>query len=370
MGDIILKVKLVNKTSFSILLLVLFLVLMTACSGGNQTSSKDKNGGETASKDIKKNISIGTTPVGASINSVGNGIASVVSKNSDVRLTVKPFNGISGWGPSLDKGDIDLGSATSPELAWAFKGEQGFEPMKNIRLLVRGNYIPTSGFVVREDSGIKSNADLKGKRISSDYPGSASAVMLLEAVLAANGLSWDDVKKVPTTSLAAGMEALQNNRLDATYAMAPSTPVVQEVNNSIPLKSFSILDGVKPSEIDKVPEDVIKEFTSRVPGTRLAVVKPSGYIKEETVGVEYPLQVVSSAHLSDDTVYLLLETLWAHYKELHPVHAWLQSWTPEQMFDTNPTVPYHPGAVKFFKDKGLWTDEVDKIQQELMEFTS
>jgi len=342
---------------------------MTACSGGNQTSSSKDNGDsgkQTASKDIKKNISIGTTPVGASINSVGNGIASVVSKNSDVRLTVKPFNGISGWGPSLDKGEIDLGSATAPEIAWAFKGEQGFNAMKNIRLLVRGNYIPTSGFVVREDSGIKSNADLKGKRISSDYPGSASAVLLLEAVLAANGLSWDDVKKVPTTSLAAGMESLQNNRLDATYAMAPSTPVVQEVNNSVPLKSFSIIDGVKPVDIDSVKDDVIKEFTSRVPGTRLTVVKPSGYIKEETVGVEYPLQVVSSAHLTDDTVYVLLETLWAHYKELQPIHAWLQTWTPEQMFDPNPTVPYHPGAVKFFKDKGLWTDEVDKIQEELL----
>jgi uncharacterized protein len=362
------KLKL-NKNFLLILSLVMLLVFMTACSGGNQTSSTNDNkdkGTETQSKDIKKNISIGTTPVGASINSVGNGIASVVSKNSDVRLTVKPFNGISGWGPSLDKGDIDLGSATAPELAWAFKGEQGFNAMKNIRLLVRGNYIPVTGFVVREDSGINSNADLKGKRISSDYPGSASAVMLLEAVLAANGLSWDDVKKVPTTSLAAGFESLQNNRLDATYAMAPSTPIAQEVNNSVPLKSFSIIDGVKPSDIDSVPDETIEEFTSRVPGTRLTVVKPSGYIKEDTVGVEYPLQIVSSAHLTDDTVYLLLETLWAHYEELHPVHAWLQTWTPEQMFDPNPTVPYHPGAVKFFKDKGLWTDETDKIQAELI----
>jgi uncharacterized protein len=355
-----------RKKLFGLVLIALLMIFVTACGGDKTSNTTGSDSEEKEPKQSNEVLSIGTTPVGVSYNAIGNGLAKVISTNSSLKVSVKPSNGVSAWGPQLEKGEIQLGVGSGPDMAWAFKGENGYQPVKNMRLLVRGNYLSVTGAAVQKDSGINSVADLKGKRVAADYPGSAIAKMILTAVLEVNGLSWNDVEGVPIPTTAAGIEALQDSRVDAAFALTPTTPVVQEVHNAVGLKSINFLDGVTPDKIKDVPQDVVDKINSVVPGVRLTAVKPQGYIAEEAVGVEYPSQMVASAHMSDDAAYVLMETLWAHYEELQPIHAWLKTWHPDTMFDPNPTVPYHPGAVKFFKDKGLWNDDVEKIQQELL----
>jgi TRAP-type uncharacterized transport system substrate-binding protein len=133
------------------------MALVTACgatTGDNNTNNnnapENKNQSNNSEPDKKEKavLSIGTTPVGASINAVGSGVASVISTNSSsVQMSVKPFAGVSAWVPLLGKGDLDLGFATIPELTWAFKGENGFGAMKNMRLVVRGNYLKATGIL-------------------------------------------------------------------------------------------------------------------------------------------------------------------------------------------------------------------------------
>jgi uncharacterized protein len=358
-----------RKKVFGLVLIALLMIFVTACGGNKTTNTTGSNSDKKEDKETTKTnevLSIGTTPVGVSYNAIGNGLAKVISTNSSLKISVKPSNGVSAWGPQMEKGEIQLGVGSGPDMAWAFKGENGYQPVKNMRLLVRGNYLSVTGAAVRKDSDINSVADLKGKRVSADYPGSAIAKMILTAVLQVNGLSWEDVKGVPIPTTAAGIEALQDNRVDAAFALTPTTPIVQEVHNAVGLKSINFLDGVTPDKIKDVPQSVMDEINEVVPGVRLTAVKAQGYIAEEAVGVEYPSQMVASALMDDEAVYELMETLWANYEELQPIHAWLATWAPETMFDPNPTVPYHPGAVKFFKDKGLWNDDVEKVQQELL----
>ncbi|PLS17042.1 hypothetical protein CVD28_13360 [Bacillus sp. M6-12] len=357
---------LVSKKAVGILTLILMMIFVTACGGAKSDTETASTEKKNSSKSGNKVLSIGTTPVGVSYNSIGNGLAKVISTNSSLKVSVKPSNGVSAWGPQMNKGEIELGVGSGPDMVWAFKGENGYKRTENMRLVVRGNYLGVTGAAVRKNSNIKTIADLKGKRVAADYPGSAIAKMVLEATLKANGLSWDDVQKVPIPTTAAGIEALQDNRVDAAFALTPTTPIVQEVHNAVGLKSINFIDDVKPEAITDIPQEKVDEITSVVPGVRLAVVKANGYIAEDGVGIEYPSQLVAAAQLSDESVYELMETLWENYKELHPIHLWLKTWVPETMFDPNPTIPYHPGAVKFFKDKGLWNDEVEKIQQELL----
>ncbi|WP_408007956.1 TAXI family TRAP transporter solute-binding subunit [Pseudalkalibacillus sp. A8] len=351
------------KKAFSLLTIIMIMIFVTACSGAGTEGTSSADGGDSSKEGV---ISIGTTPVGVSYNAIGNGLAKVISTNSSLKISVKPTNGISAWGPQLDKGEIQLGVGSGPDLAWAFNGENGYKAVKNMRLLVRGNYLSVTGAAVPKDSDINSIADLKGKRVSADYPGSAIAKMILTAALNANDLTWDDVKKVPIPNTAAGIEALQDNRVDAAFALTPTTPIMQEAHNSVGLKSLNFLDDVSPDEIDEVPQDVIDEITSIVPGVQLTKIPANGYIAEEAVGVKYPAQMVASTHLSEDAVYEIMETLWENYEDLAPIHAWLKTWTPESFFDPDPTLPYHPGAVKFYRDKGLWNDEVEKVHQDLL----
>jgi len=362
------------KKAAGLVSLILVLSLLAACSqAGNppagQNSPNEGAQPNTPAPSANKRLNYTTSPIGTSVNTIGNGIASVISLNSDVQISVQPVAGMNAWLPLLNSAQSDLGSDAAPEMVWAFEGREDMgyrDAVKDIRLIVRGNFINATGLVVRKDSGIKSVADLKGKRVAYGYPGTAFAKMTTDAVLAANGMSINDVQQVPVATIVAGVEALRDNRVDATFALVPSSPVMLETHNAIGLQELNFIDNTQPGDIDKVSADVMNEITTRIPGAELSVVKPEGYIANETIAIKYPNYLVTSRHVSDDAVYTIMSTLWEHYEKLFPVHPWLQEWTPEQFFDPHPTLPYHPGAVKFLQEKGLWNDEVEKIQQELM----
>ncbi|MFZ4451722.1 TAXI family TRAP transporter solute-binding subunit [Salibacterium aidingense] len=358
------------------LLGILIIGLIAACGDSNNedppnnenqaNNNENENGDIELDQNDEGNIILGTMPVGGTINTVGNALASVISANSDVQTSVSPFAGLAAWGPSLNDGDVGLGLATEPELAWGYQGEKGFDTMENMRFLVKGNALAVPGFAVREDSGINNAADLEGKRVASDYAGSASVKAVLDAGLSMNDLTWDDVNEVPIPTTVDGMEGLRDNNVDAAYALTPNTAVSKEVHNAVGLKSFNFLDGYTPENIDDIPPEYVDEIATTVPGAKFTVLEPHGYVAEEQVGVEYYLASVASAHLNDDTVYEILKTLWEHHEEMYDVHPWLKQWNPNNMFEPNPVVPYHDGAVQFFKDQDLWTEETEEIQQDLL----
>lgn len=364
----------IKRWSKSVLMLLAvgLVVALAACGGGadEQPSGEGttENGQAGGGNGGTKNISIATTPVGSSTNSVGNGLASVISLNSDLQVSVQPFAGPTAYVDPLNNGEVMLAIQSAPDMIWAFRGEENYpDPIKNMRLLVRGNFIEVTGAAVRADSGIKTMKDLAGKRVSSEYSGATIGAAVLTAALEANGLSWDDVTPVPTVSYETGVNALRDNQTDAIFALVPTTPLMMDAHNAIGLASVPFLDDYTVDQIDEIPQEVLDKIREHVPGADFTIVEAAGYIQEDQIGIQYPNIFVASAHLSDEAAYTILETLWNHYEELHPIHAWLSTWTPEQMFDPDPEIPYHPGAVQFFKDQGLWNDETDRIQQELME---
>lgn len=349
--------------------MTLMMSVITAC-GNVNSSTTEKNAGKTDSKTAATSsgnvLSIATTPVGASYNSVGSGLAKVISDNSKVKLTVKPFESLGAYGPLVDQGKVQMAVASDPDIYWSMNGEQNYKtPTKNLRLVVRGNFLTETGLVVRADSNIKKNTDLKGKRVAV-YPGAGIGQAVVEAFLKANGMSLKDVVQVPETSLVAGIQAIQDNQVDAAMEMTPGTPIMTQVNSQVPIRALNFVDSVKPSEIDKTPKSIVKIIQSTIPGATMAVQKPTDFIKEDTVAFNYPASFIASASVSNDDVYIILDTLWKNYEKLQPIHPWLKTWTPEQMFNPKPVIPYHPGAVKFFKEKGLWNDKVDKIQNDLL----
>lgn len=355
-----------SKSGLRTLSVVLSLVIVSACAAGTENANGPSDS-ETQTDTENITLSIGTGQTGSALNAVGAGLASVVSSNSSVQMDVKPFSGITAYGSLLNKGeDVFLAAVTGPELTWSYRGEQNYKRLENLRLLVAGNYIVSTGIVVRDESGIESVADLKGKRVGS-YDSTPIGNQVVEATLTANGLTWDDVTPVPVSGGSAGIKAIQDDRIEGAYSYAPEAPLVQKVNNAVGLKAIDAVDNTTPDQIDNIPQNVVEEFTSRVPGSRLTVAQPVGFIEDETIAVEFPIAIGVSSSVSDDAVYQIMKTLWKNYKKLHPIHAWFETWNPEQMFDESPTVPYHPGAIQFFKDKGLWTDELEQIQQDLLQ---
>lgn len=80
----------------------------------------------------------------------------------------------------------------------------------------------------------------------------------------------------------------------------------------------------------------------------------------------YDIYLVSRAELPDDAVYQMVKALWENYKEFAPIHPLLKEWTPERFVSKEARIPYHPGAVKFYKERGAWTSEMEKLQTALL----
>lgn len=70
--------------------------------------------------------------------------------------------------------------------------------------------------------------------------------------------------------------------------------------------------------------------------------------------------------MPEGVAYAALKVLWDNNDELRKVNARMRDWTRERMVSGQAAVPYHPGAIKFYREKGAWSAEMDKLQQQLL----
>jgi len=299
-------------------------------------------------------ISIGTHRVGLSYHAAGVGIAKVVSEKSAIKVLVKPFAGPNAWMPLLDSGELELGLLSGMDAGWAFTKGPGYSRKNaNLRVLMKGNMVNVI-IITRASSDIRKIQDLRGHSLTSDYGGNAIVKHILEVYLASGGLEWKDVKNVPVPDVASGLQSLREARVDAAFGGAPDT--VRELDAAI---------SIRPVPLDSTQKALAKAREILPSARPVLIKKGTAVLKEDTMAIGYPNYLAASSKLSEGAAYEVVKALWENYKELHPVHPWLKGWVREEMFDPDPPAPYHPGAVKFYKEKGLWNAEAEKNQKEL-----
>jgi TRAP-type uncharacterized transport system substrate-binding protein len=92
---------------------------------------------------------------------------------------------------------------------------------------------------------------------------------------------------------------------------------------------------------------------------------PATGVKGDTHVIGYPLQLVSSTKVNDKTIATLLKAWWDNLAELQTIHPLFKRWTKETQAITNFTVPYHSGAIQFYKEVGVWTAKHDARMKEI-----
>jgi TRAP transporter TAXI family solute receptor len=318
---------------------------------------------------VQGSVSMGTNATGTGYHAISSGIASVVSNHTDMKMIVRPTSGPTAWMPLLAEGKIDFGVPAKMESKWGFESnkEAGYpDTIPNLRLVCRGNKMDVTGLVVRKDSGIKSSKDLKGKRVGHGYGGAYTASLFSEAYLHSVGLTWDDVVPTPVSDTANALDMLQNGEVDAVYGLSVTTPKTAEVHNAVGLRLLNWGDW-DPADFDNFPEDIKKSIEEMVPGYGVQLYEAgTGFIEEPVIGAYYDVTLVCNEALSEATVYHALKALYEHNDELGEIYAQLKLWTTDVMFDDAPLCPYHDGAIKFFKEKGLWNDKAEAKQKELL----
>ena len=307
---------------------------------------------------VPRSATLATHAVGSLYNALGTGIAAVISRNTPMNVRVQAFAGPPAWLPSMDQGETDMGVLTSADAVTSYKGIVLYKrPFKNTRILAVGGVLRLS-FYVAKDSPIDTVSDLKGKKIPTDYPGTPIVMLSSTAGLASAGLTYNDVVKVPVSDLQAGAQAFMEGRTDAGWHTVGS-PAVEEAN--------ARKGGVRWISVISTPEGA-RKMGEVYPGSYPSVLQAgstTGVVKD-TVFLTNDIYLVASKGLTDEAAYEAVKALWDHNQDLGAAYPALKAWTRERMVSSNAFIPYHPGAIKFFKEKGVWSEKMDDVQANLL----
>ncbi|WP_370467511.1 TAXI family TRAP transporter solute-binding subunit [Geminicoccus harenae] len=237
------------------------------------------------------------------------------------------------------KGEIAFTLGDSLIDAWNGREEAGF-PKKLDKLrgvaAIYSNYIQV---VASKESGIASIADLKGKALSVGAPKSGTELNA-RAVLAAAGMSYDDLGKIEYLPFAESVELMKNRQLDATLQSAGlGVASIRDLATSVPIT-------VVPIEAALI-EQIGQPF--------YAATVPAGTYDGQDSDVPtaaVPNYLVTHSDVPDETAYQMTAQLFGHLDQLASAHAAAKAIRLEDALNGMP-LPLHPGAERFYDEKGM-----------------
>ncbi len=316
-----------------------------------------------AASQTPKSVTLGTNPPGTIFYTVASGLAKVASGAAPFQMTLQPYAGTSTFLPLLNSGEMEFGVVNSVDMGLTYRGSNfkvggrnPFPHAPNVRLVMRGAPLLV-GLLVKKDSPIKNVYDVKGKRMTGEYPAHLAVWYNMFGHLASAGMTWDDVKVVPVPAVNDGVDALVQGRADVT----------EHALNSAKIKEADASVGVRHLTIDCSPEGEAR-LRKAVPGYYPRIVKAgtATAVVEDTCFIAYDIYLSAGKNVPDSVVEAALKAIWENVDKLPPLHPIFKEWTRERAVTADVTIPYHPGAIRFYKEQGVWKPDMDQVQQKLL----
>ncbi|MBI3107509.1 MAG: TAXI family TRAP transporter solute-binding subunit [Candidatus Rokubacteria bacterium] len=267
----------------------------------------------------------------------------------------------------MNTGEMEFGVVNAVDMALAYRGpgfkiggRNPFPHAPGARLVMRGSPFLVS-LLVRKDSPIRSVHDVKGKRMTGEYPAHLAVWYNMFGHLSSAGLTWSDVKVVPVPAINEGVDALVQGRADVTeYAL-----------NSAKVKEADAAVGVRHVSIDCSPEGE-RRLRAAVPGyyPRMVKAATATAVIEDTCVVAYDLYVATGKAVPDALVDNALRAVWDWVDKLPAMHPVFKEFSRDRFVDVDTTLPYHPAAVRFYRERGAWTPQMEQAQQKLLSLNS
>ena len=288
---------------------------------------------------------IGTGGTAGTYYPVGGMIANAVSQPGKIVVTAQASNGSLANVNGIAGGAMESGFSQSDVATWAQTGTGIFEGKPKIAgLRMIANLYPESiHVVVKKGSGIKSIADLKGKRVALDEPGSGTLINA-RLVLAAYGVKESDIKPEYIKPNQAG-DKMKDGALDAFFFTggAPAGAIAELASAG---------SGIELLPIDGAAADSLRKSSSFFAVDTIAAdtYKGVGAVKTLAVGAQW----VTSDKADTDTVYQITKALYSEpaQKTLAAGHAKGKFITLQNAVQ-GVGIPFHPGAEKFYKEAGV-----------------
>lgn len=293
-------------------------------------------------------ISISTPPQGSVWNTMATVFASRAREDSDLALVVQPYGGNAAMMQALQQelAEFSLNDINDVITAVAGTGEYGdVGALPDLRVVARINPFPI-GLYVKDELGIEHVSELAGRSVPSGWDAFPLARSHITAILAAGGLTWDDVRGVPVPELIRGSDDMASGRVDSAF-FALGGPKVAEVDAAV--------GGVRFLEVDDDPEALARIQEVR-PAFYFSRVEPAPF----RVGVDEPMAFVTwdnvllaGAHVPDETIATFLRVLADGRDALAEAYPPLGAFSIERAYKAYPGVEYHPGAIAFYEERGV-----------------
>lgn len=274
-------------------------------------------------------------PLGVALSKIyGDKIEGVRTQVQATKASVENLNLL-----QQGRGEIAFSLGDSVKLAWEGNTDAGFKaPLDKLRGIaaIYPNYIQ---IMASKESGIKTVADLKGKSLSVGAPKSGTELNA-RAILGAAGMSYDDLGKTEYLPFAESVELMKNRQLDATLQSA-----------GLGVSSFKDLATSLDVQMVAVPE----EIATKLGAPYIAATVPAGTYQGQDSDVQTVAVVnflVTHSEVSDETAYQMTKQLFENIPALTAAHKAAENIRIEDALKGMP-IPLHPGAERYYKEKGL-----------------
>lgn len=354
-----------NPVYFLIALFISVGLVFSACSSSAPAPATQTAPGTTATSQAAvkvqsnwpKAISIGGTSMGSVGYVVAVAIADVVKKHVGITATGEAASGPTENMANLSSGQIEMGFSNTWDVFHCSHGDGPYKGkgIPGLRLALRG-HANAMHFVVTADSGIKSVADLKGKRVAYGAITSGSALACFDAMLKAANLTKEDMKLIPCNGNQEVNDAVKGGMADAAYFPGGiPNPQWKELSDTMNVKFIALDDAV------------IKSCLQKDSSLSVATIPANTYRGQDkpVQGLGMISVWVVRADLPDDLVYAVDKAVYDNYDEFSQYNPSCKEYVLKDAL-LYPTLPFHAGAIQYFKDKGIWNSQAEQTQQQLL----
>ena len=295
------------------------------------------------SKNAKKDYILATGGTGGTYYPFGGAIANIWNtKIENMNVTAQATGASAENLRLINKGEAEYAIVQNDVMDYAYNGTDLFAGEKLANIMTIGTLYPeVVQIAVSKDSGIKSVADFKGKRISVGDAGSGvefNAKQIMEGY----GLTFDDIKK-SNLSFKESAEGIQNGTLDGCFVTA-----------GVPNAALQELAFTAGLTLVPVDGEAAKKICEKY-GYYTQTTIPGGTYKgtdDDTPALAIKATLAVNSKLDEQTVYEMTKALFENLNELATAHAKGKEVSTKAAV-TGVSVPFHPGAKKYFKEIGL-----------------
>ncbi|WP_199864403.1 TAXI family TRAP transporter solute-binding subunit [Rhizobium sp. EC-SD404] len=292
-----------------------------------------------------QSLGIGAGTQGSQNYAVNAGFAEFLSEELGLDVRVQAYGGTGQSMPLIDAGRLDFQLVPSPDFAAAVFGDEPFEgrPLGNLRAI--GSLSSSAyGFMVRADSDYHDVSEIGGLTITYGYAAQPTLRLQVDGILAAGGLSIDDMSASNVPSVPNGVDDLIAGNADVAF-FALQGGKTREADAAI---------GIRWLAVEETPEAeaAMQEF---VPTSYIKVV-PGGSapgVEEDTPMMGYDYVLTGGAHLDDALVRQIVELLHDNPDKVRAILNTFAEFAPEDMAPQIEGIEYHPAASAYYEEIGL-----------------